>query len=560
MLAQERLREIAWETGQRYPIPYSTDNLILSMIHPRLGHVHWHIRQEAAETLRAQEGDTCRYAPLVIRLYDITDVIFDGYNAHRFIDLEVNGLTGSYYFGIDRPARNYLAEIGLRCSDGAYRALARSAAVFFDRDRPSGNYSLEGLFVGGALKRMFAVESLFDAPVYERMNRELAGIARREALSIAMLFINPWVGLDSPLGAFISQVAERLRKFGGEVQLFTLPPGKVQEHSADALLSVLDTLAGQVYEQLLATHRQQPFHLLHSHDWYSATVGLKAAKALQLPLLLSLHSTEHERAQGNITQPLAATIYERERTAVQSADLIIVPHSSTRQQLLNLYGAPSDQVVIVPDVLSVDTGGRPHDPAEVKRSFNLNPEAPLVLFAGEISHAAGADLLMDALPMVCRNQVTAQFVFAGEGPLKGELEARAWHAGIGHRCQFWGDVSRETFEALLLACEFVVIPARTWQDAGLAQLAIDCGRPVLTTHQAGIRCVVHGQNGLLTYDNPGSIIWGVQELLTNPLRGSMLRLVAKKQAAEGPSLENVTAQHYLYYEILLQRLQGASHV
>jgi glycogen(starch) synthase len=559
MLAQERLREIAWEIGQKYPIPYRTDNLVLSMVHPRLGQVHWHLRQAAVEALRAQAGDAYRHAPLVVRIYDITDIVFDGYNAHRFFDLAVNGLTGSYYFGIDRPARNYLAEIGLRGGDGSYRYLARSAPVFFDRDRPADNYQLEGLFVGGALKRMFAVESIFDASVYERMNRELAGIARREALSIAMLFVNPWMGLDSPLGGFINQVAERLHKFGREVRLFTAPARELPAAGADALLSALDALAASVYEQLLAAHQQQPFHLLHSHDWYSATVGLQAAKALQLPLLLSLHSTEHERAQGNITHPLAAAIYERERMAVQGANLIIVPHSSTRQQLLNLYGAPPDKVMIIPDILSADTAGGPPDPAAVKRGFNLNPEAPLVLFAGEISHAAGADLLMDALPVVCRHHGTAQFVFAGEGPLKGELEARAWHMGLGHRCRFLGDVAQEPFEALLLACEFVVIPARTWQDAGLAQLAIDSGRPVLTTHQAGIRCVAHGQNGLLTYDNPGSIIWGVQELLTNPLRGSMLRLVARKQAAEGPSLDNVTAQHYLYYEILLHRLQGATH-
>ena len=183
----------------------------------------------------------------------------------------------------------------------------------------------------------------------------------------------------------------------------------------------------------------------------------------------------------------------------------------------------------------------------------------MVLFAGEMSHAAGADLLIDALPTVCRNNGAAHFVFAGEGPLKGELEDRAWHAGIGHRCRFVGDVSREIFEALLIASDFVVIPARTWQDQGLAQMAIGYGRPVLTTHQSGLNCVVHGENGLVTFDNPGSIIWGIQELLSNPLHGSMLRLVAKRSASETPSIGQIAAQHYMYYEGILKNFQGAEN-
>lgn len=256
---------------------------------------------------------------------------------------------------------------------------------------------------------------------------------------------------------------------------------------------------------------------------------------------------------------LSSTICAWERRAVQGAHLVIVPHSSTRQQVVNLYGAHPEKVVIIPDVLIEKSPDPPAGPFEVKRWSGLNQETPVVLFAGEISHAAGADLLMDALPTVCRNNSAAQFVFAGEGPLKGELEGRAWHAGIGHRCRFLGDVSRETFEALLMASDFVVVPARTWQDEGLAQMAIGCGIPVLTTHQAGFNCVVHGENGLVTYDNPGSIVWGIQELLSNPLEGKMLRLVARKSARETPSIENIAAQHYMYYGNILKSFQGTKN-
>jgi glycosyltransferase involved in cell wall biosynthesis len=144
----------------------------------------------------------------------------------------------------------------------------------------------------------------------------------------------------------------------------------------------------------------------------------------------------------------------------------------------------------------------------------LDPAAPVVLFAGSLSYEAGADILMDAIVTVCGGDQQALFLFAGEGALKGELQAWASRAGIEGRCRFLGDVPEAVFERVLAACDFVVIPARLPQGEALARMAIANGKSVLTTHQAEIGLIVHGQNGLVTYDNPGSMVWGIRELLS----------------------------------------------
>ena len=63
--------------------------------------------------------------------------------------------------------------------------------------------------------------------------------------------------------------------------------------------------------------------------------------------------------------------------------------------------------------------------------------------------------------------------------------------------------------------------------------------------------MVHGENGLVTFDNPGSIVWGIQELLHNPLQGNMLRLFARKNADGLPSLESIAVRHYTCYGTVL---------
>ena len=554
-LSQETMRHIAWETGRLFPIPFSLDYLSLSMVHPRLGHVCWNIRKGSQGELVASRGDLFQDAPVVVRVYDVTDVVFNGFNAHAFFDLDAGGLSGNHYFRVDNPARNYLAEIGLRGKGGSFAAISRSNVVYFDRERPSGNYQAGGLFVVDRPKRIFSIENIFDAPVYERMNRKLREARREEALCVAVVFLGSF---DNALGSFVRECSLKIEKFGCDVRFFAAPSRDGNE-AVELLPEKMGPLRQQIREEIVAAHRRKPFHLIHCHDWYSSMAGIDASRSLHIPLILSLHSTEYERMQGREMDELSSAICDEEREGVHLASMVIVPHSSTREQTIDLYGCPAERVLIIPDVIQEKPGGGHAGSPDMKRLLGLRPEAPVVLFAGEISHAAGADLLADALPTVCRNHHSAHFVFAGDGPLKGELEARVRHAGIGHRCRFLGDVSRETFESLLDACDFVVIPARTWQDEGLALAAVNSGRPVLTTHQAGINCVSHGKNGLITFGNPGSIVWGIQELLFNPLKESMRRLTARKRAGERPSLENITVQHYICYEMALKDPAGGEH-
>ncbi len=561
ILSQNRFREIAWEVGTKYPIPLTGDHVTLLMISPRLGYLQWQIQKECLEALKLTHAEGRESGHIIVRIYDVTDILFDGFNAHMSFDLEVNKQSGDYYFSMGRLGRDYLAEVGFRFADGSFHCLARSNTVFFDRDRPSGNYQITGLFVGGTLNRVFSIENIFDAPVYEKMNQELSRINRKGPLSVAVVFlgVNYTAGFDSPLGSLIKKSSKKINKFGPRVRLFTTLRNDIRNMQSKSLMGTISTVSKKILRRLTATHKKTPFHIIHCHDWYSSAVGLSAVKRLNLPMILTLYSTEHQRTGGGKLNRLSSTICRWEKRAVEGADLIIVPHSSTQQQVIELYGAPPEKVVIIRCALSEDSADDVLNPSEARRWFGLEQDGPVALFAGEVSHAAGADLLIDALPTVCRNNSVAQFVFAGEGPLKRELEDRALHTGIGHRCRFVGDVYGEVFEALLMTSDFVVIPARTWQDQGLAQMAIEFGRPVLTTRQAGLDCVVHGENGLVTFDNPGSIVWGIQELLSNPLKGGMLRLAAKKRASGTPSVGDIAAQHYMYYENVLMNFEGAKN-
>ncbi len=178
----------------------------------------------------------------------------------------------------------------------------------------------------------------------------------------------------------------------------------------------------------------------------------------------------------------------------------------------------------LPEPIAAEAG--PISQHEAKRGLDLDPFAPVALFAGNLSYEAGADILLDAIVTVCAGNQEVQFLFAGDGALRDELQERASRAGLDRRCRFLGHVPADSFDRVLTACDFVVIPARVRQDEDLARVAIVAGKPVVTTHQAAIPFIVHGRNGLITYDNPGSFVWAIRALLS-PLCASLRRHLAE---------------------------------
>src|SRR5438045_8528896 len=72
-----------------------------------------HQRATTGSNLSCREGGLSE-ARLILRVHDVTDIIFDGYNSHSFFDTEVTGNTGHWYLYIPVSNRNYCVEFGLQ--------------------------------------------------------------------------------------------------------------------------------------------------------------------------------------------------------------------------------------------------------------------------------------------------------------------------------------------------------------------------------------------------------------------------------------------------------------
>ena len=110
---------------ERIPSSYNRTWLGLLVKDPHWIYATWEISQEALHPFRTELEDPGRGAKIVLRMYDVTCVQFDGHNANYFFDLEV-GSANSWYVNLWKDHVVYCADIGVRTNDGKFSPLARS--------------------------------------------------------------------------------------------------------------------------------------------------------------------------------------------------------------------------------------------------------------------------------------------------------------------------------------------------------------------------------------------------------------------------------------------------
>jgi hypothetical protein len=142
LLSQERVADAKYYTGpaadhaalrssDKLPAGYGEDRITLMARDPSLTYAYWEATPERLVKERSWFG---MEAALVVRIYDITGVQFDGRNAVGYFDQDVAEPTGSWYFETGRPGHSFCADLGMRSPEGRFLTLARSNYITMPRD------------------------------------------------------------------------------------------------------------------------------------------------------------------------------------------------------------------------------------------------------------------------------------------------------------------------------------------------------------------------------------------------------------------------------------------
>lgn len=265
-------------------------------------------------------------------------------------------------------------------------------------------------------------------------------------------------------------------------------PEKYPFHAySDTLQALLDDLP-QTEAVLQLWKAQGPFDLLTVQDWRSSQVGAVASRVLGCPWVASLRGI-HLGKSGTKTNPEDAYIVEMERWMAQHASAIAVPSEICREEVCNRYEIREEYVHVLPAGASEKTFAIGLDAQEF-RSVLAPTDASVVLYAARLEAHKGADLFLQAAFGVLGRRSDAHFVIAGEGRLRGEMEAEVERRGFRGRIIFLGAVGRSVMGALYQVSDLIVVPSRydssglTLLEARLHDLPIVCSDCPQLSHLA----------------------------------------------------------------------------
>jgi hypothetical protein len=123
--------------AQDLPHTYDQDKIILQVRDPRWLHTYWEMREQTVEGLKNKLGEEYLRSKKVLRVYDVTNINFNGSNANRFFDIQINDYANSWYIDTNGPGRAWCVDLGLMLPDGRFITILRSNVVQTPLDGPS---------------------------------------------------------------------------------------------------------------------------------------------------------------------------------------------------------------------------------------------------------------------------------------------------------------------------------------------------------------------------------------------------------------------------------------
>jgi uncharacterized protein len=122
---------------QELPYQYDVDRIVLLVRDVRWLYAYWELKGATVERLKNEWGEAFYSAKRVLRVYDVSNIIFNGQNAHRFFDVYVNDLANNWYIDTAGPGRSWCVDFGLLLADGRFITIVRSNTVHTPLDGPS---------------------------------------------------------------------------------------------------------------------------------------------------------------------------------------------------------------------------------------------------------------------------------------------------------------------------------------------------------------------------------------------------------------------------------------
>jgi glycosyltransferase involved in cell wall biosynthesis/protein-tyrosine-phosphatase len=306
-----------------------------------------------------------------------------------------------------------------------------------------------------------------------------------------------WAGAEVQLATVASYLAER-----PDVDLFVVlfnDGALARELRALAIdVTVVDeqrTSAAGIVAFLAGFLRARGIDIVHTHRHKDNLLGTAAAKLARVPhVVRTVHGLgEPMRGWDRVKYQLLDRV---DRIALSYFSDAIIAVSRHTAETLRASGYRRSIVRHIHNGVNLQKVRPSHGRAQLRRALGVGPDALLIGTAGRLSPVKAQDDLIRAAKLLDAQVPGVRVLMAGDGPLRGQLEALAAQLGISRQVLFAG--ARDDIYDLIAAMDIFVLPSLS-EGVPMALLeAMALGTPVVATAVGGVpEMVTNRATGLL---------------------------------------------------------------
>ncbi len=249
--------------------------------------------------------------------------------------------------------------------------------------------------------------------------------------------------------------------------------------------------------------------------------------------------------------PIDRSILVQQRLIISAAGRYIAVSRDTAQRLIRKLHWSANKVQVIHHGVACQPVGDRSSPIVHQRW--AEDGRPIVLTVERLDEQKGHRYLLEAAAQLPE----AQFVLAGDGPLRSVLEAQAQALGVQGRVKFLG--YRTDISDLLAACDMFVLPS-LYEGLPLSILeAMAAGKVVIATHIGGTdEAVIDGETGLLVPPgDPAALVAAIRSVLNDHVLAQRLAAAGRIRVEQEFSIGAMVQQATAVYDELLARRRVA---
>ena len=181
------------------------------------------------------------------------------------------------------------------------------------------------------------------------------------------------------------------------------------------------------------------------------------------------------------------------------ADQVSVPSTGGRD-LMKSLGLPDGRVTLTPYVVDNDwwlAQAARVDRAAARASWGAAADDAVILFCAKLQVWKRP---LDLLQAFAKAKIgKALLVFAGEGPLRGQLQDEAAALGVAERMRFLGFVNQTQLPSIYTGADLMVLPSLYEAFGVVVNEAMLCGCPVIVSDHVGAArdLITEGRTGFM---------------------------------------------------------------